>query len=319
VTMNWDLFRYTVDLHQESAFKKVEAVKGALYSDILYRFSPPIPPKEPVFVIGCPRTGTTILYRLLSSSPRLRSLRRETNTIWERINKVNHKAQYWKGDVLTEEDATPQARDFVYRNFRLYFGGKRLIEKSPRNCFRVRFLNVLFPDAKYVFIYRRGEDTVNSMLNGLKPQFRLRFPLRPHTEFVCFKGSPRRGWYYSMPGNWRKLVNLDAPHAMAQLWIEANKAMLRDRGLIPEGQLFEIRYEDLVDNPPGWAREMCEFFDIPFGAEVQRFAEEFAPVNYTTPPRKDKWKDENREGVLSILPLLEAMNRLLGYTRPSSE
>lgn len=305
--------RYLLDLQVENVLKKIETARGIAYSNLLYRFSDSTPPRSPVFVIGCSRTGTTILYRLLASARELKSLNRETNTIWERVNGVNKKDQYWQGDVLTEDDATAAARAFAYQNFNLYFGKRRLIEKSPRNCFRIRFLNALFPDAKYVFIYRRGEDTVNSMLNGLEIKYRLRFPPRPNTSFVRLGKSPRAGWYYGMPEKWTDLIDNPANQAFAQLWIEANRAMLRDRGLIPTDRLFEIRYEDLVENPPQWARIMCDFIGIPFGPAMKAFARKFKPVNFTTPPRKDKWKDEHKGEILEVLPMLQETTAELGY------
>ena len=40
-------------------------------------------PKRPVFVIGCPRSGTTVLFSLLRASPGLASIGQEGHVLWE--------------------------------------------------------------------------------------------------------------------------------------------------------------------------------------------------------------------------------------------
>jgi hypothetical protein len=66
---------------------------------------------SPVFIIGCPRSGSTLLYRLLSEARPLWSIGGESRHIIERFHHPSAKG--WESGALTGEDATPSSRAFI--------------------------------------------------------------------------------------------------------------------------------------------------------------------------------------------------------------
>ena len=64
----------------------------------------------PLLIVGCPRSGTSLLFNLLSEAPELRSIGGESGPI---IEKWHHpSANGWRSGCLTAADLT--SADFVF-------------------------------------------------------------------------------------------------------------------------------------------------------------------------------------------------------------
>ncbi len=70
---------------------------------------------DPVLIIGCPRSGTTLLYNLLSEVPCLWSIGHESKEIIERYHHPRLKG--WDSGALDASDLTPQSRAFMLQAF----------------------------------------------------------------------------------------------------------------------------------------------------------------------------------------------------------
>ena len=111
----------------------------------------------------------------------------------------------------------------VLRKATILSGGKRLVLKTPTNTARIPFLLETFPDAKFVHIIRNPYLVYQSMRN----MYRIVIPRDALQEF-----------------DWEEL---DAWTADA--YVRVMRRYLEDRKRIPEGRLFELRYEDLDGRP----------------------------------------------------------------------
>jgi LPS sulfotransferase NodH len=67
---------------------------------------------DPVFIVGSPRSGTTLLFELLDRSPRLASTRGESHFLWELFHPSRSPA--WRSHQLGPEDVTEAERRAVY-------------------------------------------------------------------------------------------------------------------------------------------------------------------------------------------------------------
>lgn len=217
-----------------------------------------------VFVVGCPRSGTTLLRRLLNAHELISIPKAETH--W--IPKF-----YLKGEGLTGEGKVTQQllnslleyhrfpklgidrselqtileshsdlsySEFVTQLFELYGRkhNKQLVgDKTPGY---VRFINVLhklFPAAKFIHLVRDGRDVCLSMLAWDRLE----------------KTAGRIGTFEQDPVTttalyWEWLVRLG---------IESGAAL-------PPGYYQQVSYELLVDRTEQACREMCEFLRVPF-------------------------------------------------------
>ncbi|TVL96873.1 MAG: hypothetical protein CV087_23140, partial [Candidatus Brocadia sp. WS118] len=143
---------------------------------------------NPIFIIGCGRSGTTILGTALSkhkkvtylNEPRLlwRSCYPETD-IWSKKAAARNAKL-----VLTASDAKIRKSKKLSRLFRFETIITRkpvLIEKLPINNFRLQFISTIFPDARFIHIYRNGLEVARSI-------------------------EMSNGWYSKNPYRWNQLV-----------------------------------------------------------------------------------------------------------------
>ncbi len=115
--------------------------------------------------------------------------------------------------------------ELLIRKLTYKYKQKRLVMKSPGHTLRIRFLLDLYPNAKFLYIYRNPYDVFNSVVHMRKTMIR-------ENEFG-------RSDY---PGNEEESVRT------LKLGFEVYQ---RDSKLIPEGNLHEIRFESLEKDPMG--------------------------------------------------------------------
>ena len=222
-----------------------------------------------VFVVGCPRSGTTLLQRMLDSHPRL-AVANDTHFIpkavkdyppavdpaltRDLVQRVRDYRRFSRLGLSDEAVARAAAGAGSYADFvsALYdrFGrlrGKPLAgEKTPDYVKQLPLLHGLFPRARFVHIFRDGRDVALSTLDW------------SHEG----KGPAR----YDL---WRR-----EPVAVCALWwsLQAGSGR-RDGSKLGPSVYHEVCYEDLVAEPERSLRAILGFLDLPFAPEVLRFNE----------------------------------------------
>jgi len=269
--------------------------------------------KRPVFVLGVPRSGTTMVFKLLSASSQLGSVGREGHDIW----RTYHHPRYtgWRSDHVGRGAVKPGERRFINAFLYAYVGRQRLVEKTPENSLRVPYLLDLFPDAVFVVVWRNPCDVINSLINGWrhpKGHFRsyfvpedLHIPDYPH----------RRRWSFTLIDGWRNYRASSIPEIAFAQWAQATEALVAARGLIRQDQLLEIFLEDLIATPQQVLIQICRHVGIEkeslLESELTRLIEN--PVNALSLPRAKKWQTENREAILALAPRIAPLAAQAAY------
>jgi hypothetical protein len=284
---------------------------GAIKHIFISLPAPPTPSRA-VFVIGCPRSGTTLLYDALASSPALGSLGAEGHVIWEAFN---HPSRHgWSSNALGPEDITSTERKWVYRVVQALSGGKRFLDKTPRNCLRVPYLNGLFPDATFIFLRRRAADTVSSLIEGWRawPRF-VTYRLPEALEGLGDLSG--HDWSFPLVPGWRELRRAPLEEICARQYVECNEAMIHARAELDAERTIDVAYEDLVARPSEEISCIFGKLGLAYTAEAAAFAASLPSTHVAsvTPPRGEKWRDENPNEIQRILPLVAATERRLGY------
>jgi hypothetical protein len=265
---------------------------------------------RPIFIIGAPRSGTSMLYAILRRSSALTHWPGEAHEVWEADF---HPALHgWGSNALHVDDAAGPEGERIKRSFLLVTGGrKRLIDKTPRNALRVPFIDTLFPDARYVFLVRDGRDNINSLINAWRtPRYRTYRLPEPHR----IPGVDPEWWKFTLYPGWRDDIDGPLEVVCAQQWKWSYDAA--GEGLAGVGERsIEVRYETFVEDPVAGTEAIASFLDIAFEDEVVAKAAEARskPVNVVTPPERGKWKRENPMEIERILPLIEPTMERLGY------
>lgn len=266
---------------------------------------------RPIFIIGAPRSGTSMLYAILRASSQLAHWPGEAHEVWEADH---HPAlRGWSSNALGPEDAEGQSAERIRRDFFLVTGpNSRLIDKTPRNALRIPFIDAVFPDARFVFLQRDGRDNINSLINAWRtPRYRTYELPQPHS----IPGVDPKWWKFTLYPGWEGDVAGPLEVVCAKQWklsydfvLDALEPLARDRWM-------PVRYEELVDSPEDEVGRIMSFLDLPYEADVRAkaAAARTKPVNVVTPPERGKWRRENPTEIESILPLIAPTMERLGY------
>lgn len=113
--------------------------------------------RDPVFIIGLPRSGTSFIFRLLSSSGEFEVLN-ESNLMWRTLS--NDGSDIPAGELQAKRE--PRRR--IVQRLRRSNSELRVLEKAPSNTLRLEFLKTHFPNATFVFLERELDDIRRSMM-----------------------------------------------------------------------------------------------------------------------------------------------------------
>lgn len=125
--------------------------------------------RQPIFILGTGRSGTTVLGMVLSMHREVAFLN-EPKALWHSIySNEDLIGSYSRGVAqyrLTAGDATDGVQRSAYRLLGAYLAASftsRVVDKYPELIFRVPFVKKIFPDAKFIFLVRNGWDTCHSI------------------------------------------------------------------------------------------------------------------------------------------------------------
>jgi hypothetical protein len=265
---------------------------------------------RPIFIIGAPRSGTSMLYAILRRSSRLANWPGEAHEVWEAD--FHPALRGWSSNALDESDARGAEAERIRRSFLLVAGTrKRLIDKTPRNALRVGFIDALFPDARYVFLKRDGRDNINSLINAWRtPRYRTYRLPEPHS----IPGVDPNWWKFTLYPGWKEDSRGPLEVVTAKQWKVSYDSALADLAEVGNRSI-DIAYERLADDPVGEVGRVMEFLELAYEDSVRSQAEsaKTKPVNVVTPPERGKWRKENPSEIEAILPLIGSTMKELGY------
>lgn len=274
----------------------------------------PVPVREPVFVIGCSRSGTTVVYKTLSEADELGSLQRETHDFWADLHPLAEKN--WQTHALAADDASERDRDIVARYFFRYLGARRFVDKNNQNGLCVSYLHELFPDARFVYVKRSPGDNIHSLIEGWgrSDEFATWSEILPAN--VRIDGGRYRRWCFFLFDGWREYLDRPIEDVCAAQYVAMNEAILEARATIPQGHWAEIVYEDLVRDPVTAFRTMWEALSLRFGPRQESHCRNVlgTPYNAFSPIKLDKWKEQaNRSRIERVMPIVDPIARRMGY------
>ena len=266
---------------------------------------------RPVFIIGAPRSGTSLLYAILRTSSRLANWPGEAHEVWEAD--YHPALRGWTSNALSADDVEPAAAARIRRQFFLVAGrSKRLIDKTPRNAQRVAFIDALFPDARYVYLKRDGRDNINSLINAWRtPRYRTYELPEPH----LIPGVDPNWWKFVLYPGWAADRSGPLEIVCAKQWMFSNEGALAAGGAVPGERWNEIRYEDLVADPENEIGRLMVALELPYEEPVRAraAATRDTPINIVTPVERGKWRKENPEEIAAVAELIAPTMRKLGY------
>jgi hypothetical protein len=228
--------------------------------------------QRPIFIVGCGRSGTTILGETLAVHISVTYLN-EHRELWADAYPAtdvwSESARGRAGRLdLTESACTPRRNRRLTTHFdceTFATGRPRLVEKLPINSFRLPFIDAVFPDALFVHLLRNGLEVARS------------------TERMPVENQ----WYGHDDYKW-KLLEEYAGRSERYRDLPVLCDTVRQRGLLewrlsvetavefldalPAERLISLTYEELLDRPVEIVRRIEEFADLAPSKTVHSFA-----------------------------------------------
>lgn len=268
-----------------------------------------IPPAQPVFVVGSPRSGTTLLFRLLRKHPELSAPLGEGHVLWSTFQHPRDKG--WSSDRATAEDIKQGEGRYLYTGIRSFAGDRRFLDKTPRNVLKVPYLATLFPDATFVLLKRDGRPTVSSLIEGWQVRHGVSYRLPQDLQLAEYRGDR---WSYVLPPGWREVANTTFADVAALQYRASYDTALEDLAALPSSRVVEIKFEDLLDHPIENTEMLLDRLGLGPADAVMEMASNLSahPVQTNSPPDPDKWRAREDE-INRIMPTIAPTMARLGY------
>lgn len=236
-----------------------------------------------IFIVGCARSGTTLLQGLLATHPQITSFpeskffsylvpqfehrrlaigissRHIKPILKEFFNEIGHP------ELAKSLPKTPLFLGQYTRKFTKmldeiaeYRGKNIWVEKTPEHLEHIEYIERFIPEAKIIHIIRDGKDVVSSIYD-LAKQY-------PHI------------W------NLNNEIDLDS---CIDLWI---KAISISQSYLYKQNHFFVQYKELIADTSRVLKEICQFIDIEF---CQEMVEHYSDVIGTLVREREVWKANN--------------------------
>ncbi len=265
------------------------------------------PLEKPVFIIAAPRSGSTLLFETLACTPGFNSFGGEAHWLIEDQPPLRPGAPGVDSNRLTAADATPEICAAIRQAALTRLQGPDghppradvpLLEKTPKNALRIPFLKSVFPDARFIFLWRDPRENLSSIMEAWRSGGWVTYRTLPGWE------GP---WSLLLPPAWALLRGAPLETVAAWQWQSVNQTALDDLRQLPREDWTSVNYHDFLADPAAEVRRLCRFADVPFDSELD--ARTSAPLPTSrhthTRPAPDKWR-RNEEAILRVLPGLEA-------------
>jgi tetratricopeptide (TPR) repeat protein len=180
---------------------------------------------RPVFVVGMPRSGTSLAEQILASHPAVFGA--GELPFW---SSASNESFARSGEP--DRDIHPElAADYLRLVEKLSSGESRVVDKMPANFLSLGLIHEALPNARIIHMRRNPIDTCLSIY------------------FQHFRSAHSYA---------------DELDDLAHYYLEYSRLMKHWREALPEDVLLEVPYESLVDDPEGWSRKMLQFVGLPW-------------------------------------------------------
>lgn len=223
----------------EAANKQFDRTKLLTYNSWAYAAFPPDvfatlrplgnPSELPVFVVGMPRSGTTLVEQIAASHPRVHGLgeRKDMVALVSRVSRgeTNMEPVHWDPATVARETAL-----HIQKLETLGGGADRVTDKMPDNVQIMGHIAVLFPNARIIVCRRDLRDICVSCYT---------------TRF-----GDGMTWTYDLEDCASRAVEIDR---LTDHWMS----------ILP-GRVLEVSYEKLVANLETESRRLIDFLGLPW-------------------------------------------------------
>lgn len=279
--------------------------------------------KKPIFLIGAARSGTTLLGDVLGNHGDV-AYWIEPKYIWKYSNpKLTN-------DYRSKNEADDKVANYIRNKFESFTKNNkktRFLEKTPSNCFRIPFIDTVFPDGRYIHLLRDGRDvTLSAEEKWLGKPDRTAYQRRALKNEIPFVDMPRYIFpfiklYYNQNFKKKKdtfwgpvvpeLIKAKENHSVLQIcalqWKFSTEQAINDLSKLDQEKVFTLKYEDFLDNHTYYLKQIFDFCELQPDNAVLKYAN-----NIIVKGNYNKWK-KKKEIVDSFELLIKDQLKTLNY------
>ena len=245
-----ELKRREIDFDEAREHKALQRIATAFDQNLFDRFAGAGDPSQtPIFIVGMPRSGTTLIEQVLASHPlvdgagELWTLGRVAQSV---VNAAGQPLPFPATSSRCGPKSWPARRALSGRAPAAPSGKTRVTDKAPGNYAYAGLIRLILPNAKIIHSMR---DPVDTCLSCFSWYFTFG---QPYTYDLAELGRQYR--------RYRELM---------QHW----------RTVLPATTLLDVRYEDMVDNLEEQARRLLDFCGLPWDDRCLNFHQTDRPVS----------------------------------------
>lgn len=262
----------------ESDLESIAAIIAAFDTQVLSAHVR-APADGPVFVVGLPRSGTTLVDRILASHPAVASLG-ELNDLPLAVMHAAGRVPD-KGELIRRAahcDHAALGRDYLARTAGYRPGRPRVVDKTPLNLLYLGVIALAIPSARVIHVRR---DPLDSCFAMYKTLFRMGYPFSyDQRDLARYYGA-----YHRLMAHWRR----ELPDAF-----------------------LDLGYEDLVAAQEATTRRLLEYCGLPFDPACLAFHRNPGPTATASAaqvrePLHSRSVRASRRVLARLAPLCEAL------------
>jgi tetratricopeptide (TPR) repeat protein len=226
-----------------------EQIRTGFTREVIEALSPGLETDAPIFIVGMPRTGTTLVERLLSAHSQVSSIGEFrdfpmmlTDLAARALPDLPAGATSFEASVAL--DFRQLGQDYLSAARQVAGDSPRFVDKLPYNFLYCGYIAAALPDARIIHLTRDPMDTCYAVFKTL-----------------FFSA-------YSFSYDQQEL---------ADYFISYHRMMRHWHDVLP-GRILDVGYEHLVRDPQGQAQEILRWCGLPWEEAVLAFHEQDAPA-----------------------------------------
>lgn len=261
---------------------KHERIRDTFDAKLLAASAPPQAEQAtPIFIVGLPRSGSTLLEQILASHPLVDGTSElpDLAKVIAEISRRHANVRYPEAVKLLNAPAIRELGTMYLERTRRHRSGRPFFtDKMPNNFASVGLIHLILPQARIIDARRHPLD---SLLGCYKQHFAL-----------------GQSFTYDL-------------EELGEFYLEYRRIMQHWHAVLP-GRVLEVRYEDVVREQEATTRKLLDYCGLPWDPSCLRFHETQRAVHTASSaqvrkPLYDSSVDHWRNFRVQLAPLLEVV------------
>ena len=243
------LKRREVDYDEAGTRQTFRIVADVFDAALLDRFAGVGDPSPaPIFIVGMPRSGTTLVEQILASHPQvhaggeLKNLDRVVKSVADAAGRPDpFSSGVWQ---LNADSLRRLGHAYLASLPAPAAGQTRITDKAPSNFLHIGLIHLILPNARIIHTVRDPVDTCVSCFSKLLRSVPFSYDLGELGRYYC--------WYNELMTHWRTVL--------------------------PAGVLLDVAYRDVVGDFEQQARRLIDYCGLPWDDRCLKFHETDRPI-----------------------------------------